>query len=217
LGNKLVLSSAFGSLAGAQLKMGESGRALELLEKRLGISEEIGDLKGQALAWDYRGNVHYTRGEYGLAENAFRKALELGEKANIKYYLSGFLRNLANVLLETGRAGEAEETNLRALEISEKMGVSEMVAECRLLAAKILSRKDQPAAAAALRHLLGEPMDDEQRAEALRLICEMTGDEASRQDALEVYRRLNERNPTEEYAQRIAQLENGGPWAKYRQ
>jgi tetratricopeptide (TPR) repeat protein len=156
--------------------------ALELLEKRLGISEEIGDLKGQALAWDYRGNFHYTRGEHGLAESAFRKALELAEKAN-----------------------------LRTLALSEEMRVPEMVVECRLLATKILSRKDRPAAEAALRHLLREPMDDEQRAEVHRIIYELSGDEASRQQALKAYRRLNERNPTEEYAQMIARLEKIGP------
>lgn len=210
LGNKLVVSSAYGSLAGAHLKMGESGKALEFLEKRLEISEEIGDIKGQALAWDYRGNIHYSRGECSLAEGAFRKAVDLGGKANIRYYLSGFLRNLANVLLDTGRTEEAKETNQRALEISEEMGVPEMVAECRLLAAKILSREDPPGAVGAFRRLLEQPLDDEQRADVFRLIYELSGDEAGRLAALEVYRRLNGRNPTKEYAQKIAQLEKGG-------
>lgn len=210
LGNKLVMSSALGSLAGAHLKMGESGKALELLEKRLELSEEIGDVKGQALAWDYRGSIYYTRGEYGLAENAFQKAIELGEKANIRYYLSGFLRNLASVRLDTGRTDEAEEANLRALAISEEIRVPEMVAECRLLTAKILSRRDPPGAAAALRQLLAEPLDDEQRAEVHLLIYELAGDEPSRRAALDLYRRLNERNPTEKYGQRMARLEKGG-------
>lgn len=209
LGNKYVVTSAYGSLAGVHLKTGDSEKALGFLGKRLEISEELGDIKGQALAWDYRGNIHYTRGEHDLAEKAFRKAVELGEKANIRYYLSGFLRNLASVCLETERADEAEEANRRALMISEEMRLPEMVAECRLLAAKISSRKDPPAAVAGLRQLLGGPLDDEQRAEALRLIYEWSGEEASRLAALEIYRKLNQSNPTEEYAQRIGQMEKG--------
>lgn len=207
LGHKLLMSAAYGSLAGVHLKMGELDRALEYISQRIRMAEETGDIKGQAMAWDYLGNVHYTKGEHGPAEGAFLKAVQLGRRANIKFFLCSFLQNLACLYLDTDRPSQAAEANGQALELAGEMGLPEAAFVSRRIAAKILALSDPQAAANALKDLLPQAGDKEREAEVLASLFEVTGDDDSRLAALKLYRELNGKTPTAEYGQTILRLE----------
>lgn len=211
MGNKHLLSMAYGSLAATLVKLGQLERALDHLSRRVEIAEEIGDIKGQAIAWDLRGNIHYTRGEYALAEQAFSKAVELGRRAGLKYHYSGFLYNLACLLLDSGRIEEAEATNSEAVSVADEIGAREISIDCQILAARIVSQRDRTRAVAALRDLLSDSIEREQEADIHRHIYELTREEDSRRAALNIYRKLYEENPTIEYGQKIAHLEREVP------
>ncbi|MFD7625589.1 ATP-binding protein, partial [Streptomyces sp. NPDC059851] len=85
------------------------GDAVRDAEESLALFTELGDDWGAAEALSARAESHEKRGRYALAAEDFRSAIEYAERLGASSQVTVLRVRMAGVLIESGRAAEAEE------------------------------------------------------------------------------------------------------------
>jgi len=210
-GDKYSLAATYANLAGIYLLTGRFEPGLIQIEKKAELSKEMGDMRGLAVALDYKALVLKNRGDMTGAEDHYLRAIEIGRQCNMKYYLCGFLFNLAQLYYELSRHDEADRFNLLAGEMAAGIGESETLNDSRILGFRIASTTDPRGASEGLRKMLEEKMEEHHRAEILFWLCKLEGKIEDRIESLRLYRDLYERIPNYDYKDKIDRLEKDIP------
>lgn len=108
--------------------LGEIKPSMELAADALRVFERIGDLSGQAEAWNAIGNGHYTLGEHADAHAKYEKAYELWKTAGDRRGAARATNNLGNLARMRGDYEEALARFGEALPIFEALGDLERAA-----------------------------------------------------------------------------------------
>ncbi len=98
---------ASGLAGAAYVALGRTGKATRLLEENLRLSERIQDRLSQALAAVYLGHAKAYAGHVKAAEEMLLEAFVLARSSGNNALAGGALVVLAEILIETGRLGEA--------------------------------------------------------------------------------------------------------------
>ena len=113
-------------------RRGECALAAEELGLALQISEDIGDIAGQAQAHNGLGAVHRHECRWAEAMAAHERARALATGIGDSYEQARALSGVAHVLRATGRPGRARQHWIEALGFFDELGVPE-AAEVRAL------------------------------------------------------------------------------------
>jgi len=215
------------------LNLGEYDRALECYRQAETISRELGERRVVAYAVVNMGTVHGERGEYDRALECYRQAETISREMGARATLSRSLDDLARMLLELVEdAGEMPEylplyvpglvpeewraTTLRrarelaeeCLAISEELSKPDTLFSSEILLARITGAEGHPdVAAGRLLELLPNVDDDDLQAELHYRLWKLgAGGDDHGGRALQLYRRLFERTPNDDYRRRIEEL-----------
>ena len=92
----MEIAECYGNLGIIFEALGQYDKAMEYIDKSLLIRREIGDRKGEAKDYIYKGQVSYSVGEYAVGENFAQKALaiqkEIGDREGQVASYSSFAR-----------------------------------------------------------------------------------------------------------------------------
>ncbi|MEO0228344.1 MAG: tetratricopeptide repeat protein [candidate division WOR-3 bacterium] len=119
---KSVKARGFNNLGAIFCDKGEYDRAIELFEKYLRISEEIGDRRGIGTANNNLGLIYYNRGEYDRAIELFQKHLRITEEIGDRRGIGTASNNLGLVYYNKGEYDRAIELFQKHLRITEEIG-----------------------------------------------------------------------------------------------
>ncbi len=96
------------------------GDAIEAAEKGLALFSALGHLPGQRGCLEYLAEIHRLNGDIEKAENIYRRCLDMDAKIGSPAAIAQ--TNLANILLNRGRPGEAEKLFMMASTAFEAAG-----------------------------------------------------------------------------------------------
>jgi len=120
--HKRIKANGFNSLGAIFWTKGEYDKALELYQKYLRISEELGDRQGIGKASNNLGTVYSDKGEYDKAIELFRKYLRISEEIGDKRGIGIASFHLGGLFLELGELKKAEEHLLVAKKVLTEIG-----------------------------------------------------------------------------------------------
>jgi DNA-binding SARP family transcriptional activator/tetratricopeptide (TPR) repeat protein len=95
--------------------LGDHAMALDYCQQALVVHQELGDVHGEANAWDSIAFAHAQLGNHDEAIAGYRHALELHTVTGDRYYLSATLVRLGDAHHDAGEDGAAREVWERAL------------------------------------------------------------------------------------------------------
>ncbi|MFK0253187.1 AfsR/SARP family transcriptional regulator [Streptomyces sp. NPDC090445] len=132
------------------------GDAVRDAEESLALFTELGDDWGCAEALSARAESHEKRGRYASAAEDFRSAIEYAERLGASSQVTVLRVRMAGVLLENGRAAEAEELLTEALRTHHSYG-NEALPAARMFLASCYGRSGRiPEGRAQLQRLRDE-------------------------------------------------------------
>jgi CHAT domain-containing protein len=111
-----------GNIGWAYYKLGDSDRALGLFLDAGRLATELGDPHDQGIWLTDAGYVYMGVHDFELAEQLFRRALELEQRVNSKEDIYNALRVLARLSLQTGDLANASQYAQQAVEIARQDG-----------------------------------------------------------------------------------------------
>ena len=212
--DRRILSWAVSNIALVLARRGDYIRAIAGYERSLRNAWEIGDRWTACLNVAGLSAVNEHLGRIDLAESLYRKAIDFGMHLNIPSYLSGTLVRLARLLLDQGRAAEAQEFYGEALARISSVAGERLAGEDTRFDARVLGVR--------LRHALGESTGMEATAElgaqllretsphrqaALHYeIWRLAPEKAAAQTAAAYYRTQHEETGAEEFRDRYQEL-----------
>ena len=119
---KPVLATAFSGAGSIARMQGDSGRAVELLERALTLWEELGDRRGAARTLMTLGHVADRQGDMTAAETRFAEALAIGREIDDPLLVGAALGNLGLVADQQGAYALAVERYEEALALFRQLG-----------------------------------------------------------------------------------------------
>ncbi|MEW6687292.1 MAG: tetratricopeptide repeat protein, partial [Candidatus Edwardsbacteria bacterium] len=119
---KVIKARAFNNLGMIFLDKGDYDKAVELYQKRLKISEEIGDKRGIGIASNNLGIVYHDKGDYDKAVEYYQKYLKISEEIGDKQSIGIASGNLGIVYYDKGDYDKAVELYQKGLKICEEIG-----------------------------------------------------------------------------------------------
>ena len=122
-GNDTARVSTMLNLADAII-FGHPDEAMKYADEGLRLSQSLQWQKGLALAWRQKGVVYYVSSDNLNAMDCFQRALEIGEKLDIKSFEASVLNNIANIYSDLGQFDKAIDYYNRLLEISKELNIT---------------------------------------------------------------------------------------------
>jgi CHAT domain-containing protein len=113
-----LTQNALGNLGWAYYKLGDSEKSLNLFLEAESRALQLGDISDQASWLTNAGYVYMDARNFSLAEQSFRRALELEQQVNSKEDIYNALRVLARLALQTGDLEKASRHADEALAIA---------------------------------------------------------------------------------------------------
>ena len=110
------------ALLAESIRLSDEGRYVEAQQFARGALEEARAFGPDSMRFGYATNqlgvVYHALGQYQLAEDAYKRALAIGEKRNDNLLVTRILSNLARLYIEFGgRLAEAENALRRVLQL----------------------------------------------------------------------------------------------------
>ncbi len=102
-----ILMNDAGNLGWAYFKLGDSERALSLMEAAGKRAEELGDIDGAVTWLTNAGLVYQDARQLSRAEAAYRHSLDLAQQVNNREAIVNSLEDLAHVSIEAGKLEQA--------------------------------------------------------------------------------------------------------------
>jgi predicted ATPase/DNA-binding SARP family transcriptional activator len=197
LGTPLYVANALSNLGAIVLAGGDHARAGPLLEEAVSLAREVGDQRIAALAVNNLGDLALTVGDYERAEPLFEESLALLEARGDAANVARSLFNLGAVAFKLGRLQAADGRFREGLSVAEQVGDTEDIAWCLEGYAAIAAAAGDGERAALLLGAAGalldgigaefkpfeRALDEETRAEAIRLVGEAAVAEAASRGA----------------------------------
>jgi tetratricopeptide (TPR) repeat protein len=112
-------------LEGAVLhRLGDLNRSVELCKESLVIYQEIGDVVGEARAFNNLSNAYADLGEWDAALDALEKSLEINQRIGNIYEQGNVANNLAYIHLERGEWDQAQNLFIESNQIWKRIGAA---------------------------------------------------------------------------------------------
>jgi len=105
-----------------QYRHGEYRKALESIQKALGIYKEIGDRSGEGNTLNNIGFIYDSLGQYSKALEFYQQALAIRKQIGDHSSLLETLRRTGNIYFRLNQISKWIELNQKALELSRKIG-----------------------------------------------------------------------------------------------
>lgn len=207
VGDKSFYSAALGNLAGLYLMQGDYPVAQKYLQERLLTVQELGDKRGLASTFNYLGNLHKAQKNHDLAWKYLTLAVELGRDQNIKFYLSAYLYDLAELNFQTGLTDDSRRLAGEADQYARQMDDQEIMYKCQKLLIKLDWAGDAGQQSLRLEAMLDQPLTDEQKAGLFYDLYKITENNSCRIKAMELYQALFLKTPVLEYREKAEELQ----------
>lgn len=136
-GDQPALGADLAALARVHAGLGEHAEAMVLYEEAIGVETRLGRSRYRVRAYNQLGNLHQLRGALELAEQTYRRAVELG--ANDPVEAANAWANLASVEQQRGRPVEARALYEHSLALFEEGGAKSKAYRVRALLASLAS------------------------------------------------------------------------------
>ncbi len=117
-----IAANGFNSLGAIFWTKGEYNKGIELYQRYLRISEQIGDKRSIGMAYNNLGNVYQEKGKYDKALELYQRCLRILEEIGDKRGIAIASGNLGLVYQSRGAYDKALELYQRYLRISEQIG-----------------------------------------------------------------------------------------------
>jgi predicted ATPase/class 3 adenylate cyclase len=112
-------------LEGAVLhRIGDLQRSVDLCKQSLNIYQAIGDVVGEARAYNNLSNAHADLGEWDKALEALEKSLEINQRIGNVFEQGNVANNLAYIHLERGEWDQAKYLFIESNQIWKKIGAA---------------------------------------------------------------------------------------------
>jgi tetratricopeptide (TPR) repeat protein len=182
---------------------GEHARALSCFGYAFRIAVQLGDPTSLAIRAGSLAMTLAGQGRNHEAGQLFSRAVTLARGLHTQYFLGEWLYHLARLLVAEGRLDQARRTNQEGLEIALRHGDRAVELQATLLAVhlEVMSgRLGREAAVRRLRAMQDTWVERPERAMILDAIWQLDpSQEAARETAATLYRRLYEHAPRVEY------------------
>jgi tetratricopeptide (TPR) repeat protein len=209
IGDKQGISGVMANTGWVQSSIGNYREALGDFQELLRNSEELNDVAGISFAEYSIANIRKEFGEYADAEKHYLRAIDIGRRIQLKYYLCSYLYDMADLQLQMKKPELSQTLAREALAIAQEVGKKEAIVSSEILLAKIVALTDLAKAIDQLKGLLTSAADEDSgKAHIHYELCRLTGEESERKEALALYRRLYEKIPLRKYQDRIEELES---------
>jgi len=207
LGDKFGIAIALANMGNIYKDKGDYPNAASCFEQYMMLSEELGNQMGIFTGIGWMGDVYKAQHRYDDALNAYDRAIDLGTKLGVKYYLSSFLVEKAELLFLMGQYSAAKELNIKGLQISQEVRRRDRIFQSQVLAAQITHAEGQTEhALEQLQQLLAEPQPEDQKARLHYELWRLKQTDMDRQTALQLYQHLYEKTPKYDYHVKIKTL-----------
>ena len=118
IGAQRIMLTAEGNLGWASYKTGDSERALGLFLDAQQRAKVSGSMVDEVRWLTDTGYIYVDQGKYSLAEDCYRKALELARQIDTKEQISDAITSLAFVTLRTGELDAAKQYSEEAIALA---------------------------------------------------------------------------------------------------
>jgi len=206
MGDRKSIAYVANNIGELYKEKGEYDKALSYYQKDVEISKDLEDKRGYAITMGNMGNLYKLKNELDKAEKEYDKTIQIAREKDIKDVLSYFLSCKADLYFQKGLIEKAEVLNKEALEIGEKIKMQQAIFSGNLLKAKILSTTDKERGISILKEMLEEDYNQPEEAKLIYELYKISGEENYKQDALEYYKKIYEKNPSIHYKEIIDEL-----------
>ncbi|MCU0606612.1 MAG: tetratricopeptide repeat protein [Candidatus Edwardsbacteria bacterium] len=190
--------------------MGECAPACQVLAGAIAQVERDGSRLCLPSLWYKVGDACRALGNPAGAAAAYRSAIAIGTECGQETFYLGAYRGLAELALARGDVDDARRQNGTLLSLARKHGIPDCEFDGRVLEQRIAALDgDAAAAVAGLSSLLASTANEQQRAEILYRLWQISGASSARARALEVCRIAATQQPTAVNAARVAELSAG--------
>lgn len=208
LGDKQGISIALGLIGDLHSVRGEFDQAIRFMKQNLAISEELGYQKGIAKAVNTLGDVYFYKNEFETSLEYYDRAIQVTRDIGNKLVLGFSLVEKGNVLLSMNDFEHAKTTMEEALEIAKELGNPDLIFEANVLSAKVAHLAGEKIEAnAILNELLKNNLDKKEAADVHFEMSKIDGNDASKNQALALYKELYAETPHHLFKLRIKELE----------
>ena len=138
IGNKREISIALGNIGNIYFEEKKYKKAMSYQMKRLRISEAMNDLDGISYSIVNIGNIYKEEKKYDLALEYYNKGLIDVNTENIKYLLTEFYMEIADLYYRMNNFSKAKENNEVGLKIAKEINQADCLTRCEELQLKLL-------------------------------------------------------------------------------
>jgi class 3 adenylate cyclase/predicted ATPase len=210
MGDRQVAALNIGNLGAVYRDQGNHEQAIRCFVHALRIAVELGDWTSVADQVACLATTAAARAQDGQAEQLFGLAIDLARLLDAPSFLCDWLHQLAKLRLAQGLLDEAERLNQEALEVADRSNERDIQVRARLLSVRLhvsSGKVDRDVAIRRLRALEGVWVEPHAQAALLNALWQLDPtQEAAREAAAALYRRLYELAPSVEYREAYAGL-----------
>lgn len=207
LGDKQGISIALGLIGELKGILGEFEEAHRFMEKNLAISEELGYQKGVAKAVNMLGDLYYAQRDYPKSIECYDKAIKITREIGQQLVLGSSLAEKGMALVYLDRMSEAKKVLKESVKIAQKLGNFDLVFETKILQARIYAKDGKKELTEkTLQYLLLQKLDKEQEANVHFDLFTLLQSESSRQKAIAIFEKLQEKTPLYLIKDRLREL-----------
>ncbi|MGM0405150.1 MAG: tetratricopeptide repeat protein [Thermoplasmatota archaeon] len=208
IGDKRSIAYVANNIGELYKEKGEYDKALRYYQKDVDISKDLADKRGYAITVGNMGNLYKLKNDFDKAKELYAKTIHIAREQDTKDVMSYFLFCEADLYFQKGLIERADALNKEALEIAEKIDMQQTIFSGNLLKAKILSEEDKEKGLRILKKMLKEDYNKPERAKLVYELYKISGEDNYKNDALEFYKKIYEKNPSIHYKQIIDELEH---------
>jgi tetratricopeptide (TPR) repeat protein/class 3 adenylate cyclase len=210
IGDRVDAAIVIGNAGEVHRWQGEHARALACFVHAFRIAVELGDPTSLAIRAGSLAMTLAGQGRNHEAGQLFSRAVTLARILHTQYFLGEWLYHLARLLVSEGQLDRARRTNQEALEIAVRHGDRAVELQTALLAVELevaSGHLGREGAVRRLRVMQDTWVERPEQAMILDAIWQLDpSQEAARETAATLYRRLYERAPRVEYREAYRQL-----------
>ncbi|MGM0510473.1 MAG: tetratricopeptide repeat protein [Thermoplasmatota archaeon] len=206
MGDRRSVAYAANNIGELYRQKGDYQKALEYYQVDRDISKDLDDKKGYAITIGNIGNLYKLMGQFDSAIEFYDESITIAKHHKAKDIASYFMCSKADLYFRMGRVEEAKKLNIEAGNIAEKIGLGKALFDSRLLEAKIVAREDKKKGVKLLEDMLDRDQSDPNKAELLYELFKISDDEEYRDEAIDFYKMLYEKNPSKKYEDILDEL-----------
>lgn len=211
LEDKKAIGEAMNNMGVVHIFQGNYDEALDCYLKYKSIVEESGNKQSTSIAYGNIADVYYFRNQDNPTKDYLEKAISIGRELAIHYHLCSYLIDMARLLIRQKKFDEARLFNDEGLAMAQKVTRREYIFYGKMQKAQIdfalaINENDKHEAVADLDTLLEKAINPEEKARIHYQLWKMTASRNHRQKSFELYSKLFELTPREEFRRILAEF-----------